>query len=811
MKRVGNERDRPSKRPKHDHTTLTDTNATTDDWFLTPHNHPSPAAWLLKKPTMMDVDEESDASPALGSPVATPTNQAPRKTRDQSENDAPSAQPHIKLSKGQKRRIKRQQRADRPSTEPTAPETVPIESKATTVTVPHPTVQSPVQKQLAPAPTSLVKPPNRYYSLDSLPQNARAFSVIGVVTMVTPVETTRTGDLTRHVRIVDPSNCTVSFAPTKEGLGVNFFSAKYSEWLPRVKVGSVVILRDIKLKPNSGLAAVGYKDQLSWAVYDSETGMIGHGDLGQAPKSEVVAGKPNVGPSRTFSPFYEASKEDLTYCIQLHDWWRGVQETRNKEGTVIQISNKTYSKRPHCNPAQTENDVQYFDWTAELLHGHANNDTYSLYLTDYSEIPQARPCIADWCAPSLRQSVLRVEMFDAAQKSGPTMVVGGFYRLKNVRKDFYYDNLLQGKIVEPKIVKLDQSDPCVVEMLQRKGVVALSKSEEPELAVKCINEIRVGSVDPFVVELLHVEHDAIFVADYTAHPQIPPVDKPWAKGLDRFVLKIVLFDKQKERAQSLAIGQHYVLNRVRFERNSRHHVSGRMEGADPLIHQINPHSGQYGHWREQVIQRKKKMGQGVSQQRKASLTMPVVAPAPTVVSPKPTISPPSQSDATHTINELHTATPSDLGPFFIRVRVVDFYPFHLSDSFKRVCTECRIQLPESQRKCEACEHNGKYTKIISILRILVKDEDGTELKLSISGHTTPFLKDQPAIILREDSAAAEAFSQRMQPLLGNLEVVHAQALAGQSLEPSGQPMTLMVDRWRNANGEWVYGLFDIAS
>jgi hypothetical protein len=110
-----------------------------------------------------------------------------------------------------------------------------------------------------------------------------------------------------------------------------------------------------------------------------------------------------------------------------------------------------------------------------------------------------------------------------------------------------------------------------------------------------------------------------------------------------------------------------------------------------------------------------------------------------------------------------------------------------------------------------------------MLRILIEDEEGEELKLSVSGDVcspscllyiqlitaapqVPLLDGLDPVVLLDDPEAAEKFRQRMGPVIANLAEVHDGILRNEQVEPSGSELTLTVDSWRAQGGSIVYGL-----
>ncbi|KAF7322453.1 Telo-bind domain-containing protein [Mycena chlorophos] len=804
---------------------------------------------------------KTDAKPHGNSVLKNKTKNATNAAAPMDVDGEPSKTAESKSTvKNRRRRDRQKRKADQLAPKPLLEKEPPT---------PPPSPPAPVAALIAPAAagrlpvSALPTLPEAYRALDSLPSSGYTpFSVIGVVAAVNEIVSMGSGDLMLHLRVVDPSNCIPSAPMSKEGMGVNIFTPKYRQWLPQVKLGSVVILRNLKGKVANGSSAIGYKDQLKWCTYHGDVGTLGHGDLGQAPRSDLV----NVGSEKSprmapFSPFYDATSEDRVYCIALDDWWREVQKVRST-GSVVEISmGRTTAPRPHCNPAQT--DSEYFDWTAKVLKAKQKHDnTYTVYLTDGIEIPNGRDCQATWCPAELRRTVLRVEMWDAAREYGPKMEDGKFYRMRNLRKDTHFDGVLQAKISENKIVEVDETNPRVAEIIAR---IAAKTSEEPEVEVvlKTLSQLRAGALEDVVVQLLHKDESkgVIHVTDFSSNPELGSVDRPWAKGLDRCVLKITLLDKQKERLPQLTIGQFYLIKRVRFVRKARSLMEASVAGTEPLISMIGPLStSRYGAARDEAVDRRRHLGFGAAEAKKKQTVRPnlrssspasVKTPAsnspasvkepasvkksasakePTSRSPASPVSSipasvktaqtspdanlsalPSSDSSYHTIRALNSDGNDDEGPFFVHAKVIDFFPFQLEDAFKRLCSRCRNYLPESELECAECRAADKQqcTQIVCRLALRIQDDFGDLLDVQIADDSQILHGFTPTILLG-NAGAAHSFSKKMARLLGNLEDVHTSSLNGQSLEPSGQFKTLMLERWKKKD-TWVYGLQEIAS
>ncbi|KAJ7673038.1 hypothetical protein DFH06DRAFT_52463 [Mycena polygramma] len=142
--------------------------------------------------------------------------------------------------------------------------------------------------------------------------------------------------------------------------------------------------------------------------------------------------------------------------------------------------------------------------------------------------------------------------------------------------------------------------------------------------------------------------------------------------------------------------------------------------------------------------------------------------------------------------------------FYVRARAVDFFPFYLKDSFVRKCIKCADRSLLSQLVCNRC--NANDFKIVSILRLMVDDGE-QRLRVSISGNV-PVLHGINPTILRDDPEVAARLSDRLRPLIGNLEAVHDGYLREEHVELSGPIMSLVIDNWRGVDGSVMYGLRD---
>ncbi|KAK7038066.1 Telo-bind domain-containing protein [Favolaschia claudopus] len=667
---------------------------------------------------------------------------------------------------------------------------------------PHASASNP---QSPPSPPRL-QVPYRFTALSNF-HASRSYSVIAIVTSITDITKSRTGQWTCSLRVVDQSNCDESYGSSKEGLLVNCFREVHKEWLPSVSVGDVIFLSEIKpSKSFGGAAATGYSDKFKWAVYDSAKGDVKHGNGSNALGSQFLG----EGFGVQFSPFYHPSTtEELTYCAALRDWWKGVEAKRlAAKGTIHQIpadptiTYRSSSHRKHQLFSEIAESGQYFDCTVRVLHGHPNGQTYRLYVTDGTPLQGSKPCPINTCSPSLVDRVVAIEMWDNACAIGPQMLPDECYLLRNVRLIQSKEGYAECKLVETKIQKLELNAadeyPSLKALLERLRPYDEEQIEEPE--VKLISSVQDREFFNCVVELLHKDatQQAIYVTDYTSHPKVPTANEPWALGLGNRVLKIALFDHQPAMAERLTVGRLYMIKNLRLQQSQvALEFRGTLGGSENLIIPINPKLSSYETWKHDLLSRKNEVKISA---RQAVEGIAVSIP-PTAQAAQP------QDHSTYEQDLKLAERPG--GHRFIG-RILDFYPFQLKDSFERMCTRCNELIPQKRLACFRCNDVKKeYVKVVCVLR-LEFDLGGQIIYLSVSGNV-PLLEGFEPTILRDNPEATRRFADIMQPLLHNLEAVHDGILNKQVIEPSSPEMTLIVDTWKGTDQKIVYGLRGIIS
>jgi ssDNA-binding domain of telomere protection protein len=95
----------------------------------------------------------------------------------------------------------------------------------------------------------------------------------------------------------------------------------------------------------------------------------------------------------------------------------------------------------------------------QVLKGFSNfNGVHTLYVTDYTHNGQVRGVQSNWCPNSLSDYVLQMEMWDDAAEIAQTMREGNYYLIKNARMRNSSAGYLEGKVVQPKIIQLEEED-----------------------------------------------------------------------------------------------------------------------------------------------------------------------------------------------------------------------------------------------------------------------------------------------------------------------------------------------------------------
>ncbi|KAF5367480.1 hypothetical protein D9758_003722 [Tetrapyrgos nigripes] len=284
-----------------------------------------------------------------------------------------------------------------------------------------------------------------YTPLNQL-QHGIQYRVAGVVVSTRDIKQTRNGKFARSFRLADPSS--------PEQVTVNCFTPQFTQWLPPVKEGDVIILVDVRgdvyKKDVGDVSLTGAENTSKWAILSFTRNAFHHG--------KIPANVP--WEQSTFSPFYVPNQAETGYCRRLADWWDALQTKKNVVQKIAEEFGRVGNARKHRLLKDAKHD-EYSDITVEVLYRLAShrNDIHLLYVTDYTkndDFPGWKP---HWCPEGLERSVLAIEMSDKALDLVSTLETNRFYSIENVRvRVSGLDGNLEGKLREAKVQQLNVED-----------------------------------------------------------------------------------------------------------------------------------------------------------------------------------------------------------------------------------------------------------------------------------------------------------------------------------------------------------------
>ncbi|KDR73541.1 hypothetical protein GALMADRAFT_616891 [Galerina marginata CBS 339.88] len=254
----------------------------------------------------------------------------------------------------------------------------------------------------------------------------------------------------------------------------------------------------------------GYHDRLRWAAFCPSIGEIHHGPANHVPIQEGLGAS---GLGATFSPFFQPDAPEIAYCIALSDWWRGITERPRDSVTPQQPIQRHHSMhRVHRLISETGPFVPpdgYFDCTVEVLKVYTNSTVHTMYATDYTRNNDMSGAQSNSWSSSLSEYVLQFEMWDDAAQIAGEMRPGEYYSIKNARMKINSAGQLEGKVVQDKIVKLDESDAAtsihLKALLERKkNWEAKETSLEPEISYQLIEDVKEGKFFHCTVEVCFI-------------------------------------------------------------------------------------------------------------------------------------------------------------------------------------------------------------------------------------------------------------------------------------------------------------------
>ncbi|KAG0701777.1 hypothetical protein DFH29DRAFT_805870 [Suillus ampliporus] len=657
-----------------------------------------------------------------------------------------------------------------------------------------------------------------YIPIRNIEQGLGFFDVIGIVTSAKPLRSTRSQEWCRVFSIVDPSCMEDDLDIVNHNFTINCFQKKHTEWLPQAEVGDIVIFRRLKATSygDGRVNGTGYGDQLHWVTYDTQTRRFRDPDGKDAPHS--VTSDKLVG--HAYSPYYKPSMQgkEAEYCAQLANWWQAIQT--NQQGITIMQCAARPSREHHLISEVTPHTFPqgYFDCTVEILHSYENNSgPNTVYVTDYTVNPYASPTQANWCSPKLSPYVFRIEMWDDAGQLAKTMQPGEFWSLPNARVMVHSYHHLFGKLVETRKSKqLDEAQNGVDihfrALLERKkkfeqgeGASGSSARFDNKLIEDIDEEVRFFhcTVEVLRVDLAFAEEPLVYVTDYTFNPSLvdPAEPAPWALGLDRRIVKIVLEGGQTGRARDLQPGAMYRIKNLRLiRRTGVKGAFGRLGGNERLIIAANDRENEEVKALLQYVRKEK----WKLEMKRDGVSIESAGAPPTELRP-----PIAKTSENLTVKQAIASTVCP-NTFTFVARVADFYPFDLHQAAFLLCTKCGTNLRPAWKRCVDCDGMlNTHCKWFYGLVFRLEDDEGNNIIVSASGKKCQLLSGLPPADLEGDEDAFDRFIARLQPAIGNLRQVHDTRAKKKYLPVDTPKMRFTVESW-NAKDKRSYGLLECA-
>ncbi|KAH9901443.1 hypothetical protein C8Q73DRAFT_677845 [Cubamyces lactineus] len=586
-------------------------------------------------------------------------------------------------------------------------------------------------------------------------------NLMGVVESPGAIVVTRTHEFSLKLVLYDPTNYETS------GLRVTLFD-KSERGLPKVDAGDILMLRSIQVDSFSGGWAVGpsYKGW-QWAVYRVKTGM-----LSSAPADTCAL------------RHFQTEEEELKFSLRLGDWWREVSS--NAVSFDVPSRRRT---RPHKTIAEAENE-EYFDCTVEILHGLRNeNGVYTVFVTDYTRNPNVSPTQGEWCPVRIAPYVLRIEMWDSSAEVGPTMQMGEYYSIRNLRTKISSGGYLEGKMQEgDKITKLDEDNlenfPRLAEMLKRKAqweAEVNSTGGIHEFPHQLIEEAEEDRHFNCTVEVVHIspkdDFTYMYVTDYTARSDLVPVSASVAPATlaDR-VVRVELSGSQVDIARNLEIGDFVTLSKLRLRRSGGGTLlAGRLGGDQRLITKLNPKANSNA---RALQSRKEKWLQAQSKPKREgkrtatrAARQAAAAAAEKETGGEGTVAPTARKDKRFATLQDVKESATCPAVFRVRARPIDFFPDDLKDCVVLRCTSCDEILPKSRRVCTKCDdamEDESHVEAFFELWFRVADADGETLDVSVADERCSILRELSPEDVLEDDETFNMLVARLRLLLGGL-------------------------------------------
>ncbi|KAI1794699.1 hypothetical protein LXA43DRAFT_1080747 [Ganoderma leucocontextum] len=599
-------------------------------------------------------------------------------------------------------------------------------------------------------------------------QGAGSKHIMGVVSSGSAITLTKTGEFMVRFDLFDPTNIASS------GLNVSLFE-KARKALPEPAAGDIVLLRSITGdRFNNFNCPVGPSFKgWQWAIFPAKIAMFA------------------LAPSESGGRHFKPETIEVQYTIRLSDWWKDISAATVSFGDDPLISAK--NGRMHQLLSEV-GEVGYFDCTIEILHGYSSGDnTYTIFVTDYTHNPDVAPVQATWCPPKLAEVAVQVELWDSSSTVGPTMQVGEYYSVRNMRLKRSSGACLEGRMQQAnKIQKLDEDElegqPHLVELLKRKKkweANAKISGGVMEFPHQLIEEAEENHHFDCTVEVVSIsskdEYSYLYVTDYTARTDLVPISPSIASGdLAERVVRVSLNDVQVDLGRALEAGDFIAIRNLRLRpAGSGSLLCGRLGGQQRLITKLNAKATGNKELRE-LLRRKEvfEAAQNTSKQGKKGTSARAARQAEAAARerkaevPKPSHK--GKERAADDCVSLADVKASEACPavFRVRARVVDFFPDDLRDCTALRCTNCDAILPKMHRMCTKCDDvmgTQTFAQAFFQLYFRLADEYGTTLEVSVADERCSVLHDLDPQDVHDDAEGAfDMFVSRVRPLLGDL-------------------------------------------
>ncbi|EGO21118.1 hypothetical protein SERLADRAFT_475862 [Serpula lacrymans var. lacrymans S7.9] len=220
-------------------------------------------------------------------------------------------------------------------------------------------------------------------------------------------------------------------------------------------------------------------------------------------------------------------------------------------------------------------------------------------------------------------------------------------------------------------------------------------------------------------------------------------------------------------------GRCYTIKNLRMiKKANAKHIHGRLGGDEQLITQIDDMMDDDV---KTLLKRKDQWKREMERDRCSST--PVVphteVPSNDVLDSAAVVaSEPAQQSNTILIKDVLA---SDTCPNTFRIvgRVTDYFPFDLYDFVFLWCTNCETEVPSNCRQCLKCDDLAtSNVKCLYRFFLNIKDDSGANVQVAVCNEECPLLKGLPPVDLRDNKDALKMFTERLRPVIGNLDDAH---------------------------------------